>query len=84
MCREAGLLPVWLVPSLPVLPEELCLPAAGLLPDCPAAAAAAAAVAVAVAVVVAVDVDDDVAAALLLLLELLWLPPLLLFLLPSV
>ena len=75
MCREAGLLPVWLVPSLPVLPEELCRPAAGL----PAAAAAAEAV----AVVVAVDVDDDAAveAAALLLLE---LAPLLLFLLPSV
>ena len=82
MCREAGLLPVWLVPSLPVLPEELCRPAAGLLPDCPAAAAAA--VAVAVAVVVAVDVDDEDVAAALLLLELLWLPPLLLFRLPSV
>ena len=33
MCREAGLLPVWLVPSLPVLPDELCRPAAGFPPD---------------------------------------------------
>ena len=35
MCREAGLLPVWLVPSLPVLPDELCRPAAGFPPPDP-------------------------------------------------